>query len=53
MSSNIGNVSTKTWWLVFLVSTVVQIAFFVFWTEWCWVPMPFFFTALIKGFDWL
>jgi len=45
--------STKTYWLYFILSLAATAAFLIFLPEWCWVPLPFLFTALVKGFDWL
>ncbi|MDG1434020.1 MAG: hypothetical protein P8Q41_08415 [Saprospiraceae bacterium] len=41
--------SSKTDWLLFLISTVVMIVMLVWVNEWFWLAMPFSLTYLVKA----
>lgn len=43
------NNNTRTYWLLFFVSTVAMIAMLIFLDEWFWVAMPFSFTYLVMA----
>lgn len=41
--------STRTDWMLFLISTVVMIAMLIWVNEWFWLAMPFSLTYLVKA----
>lgn len=41
--------STKTDWMIFLVSTAVTVAMLIYTPAWFWVPLPFVLTYLTKA----
>jgi len=41
--------SSKTYWLLFIISTVVMIAMLIWVNEWFWLAMPFSLTYLVKA----
>jgi hypothetical protein len=43
--------STRSAWVIFLLSTLAMIAFLIFMPNWFWVTLPFVFTYLAKAFD--
>jgi len=43
------NTSSKTDWLLFVVSTIVMIAMLIWVNEWFWLAMPFSLTYLVKA----
>lgn len=51
MSTLMDKTSNKTDWILFIVSTIVFIASLVLFPEWCWVPLPFVLTYLVKAMD--
>ncbi|MDA8692562.1 hypothetical protein N9L92_00760 [Saprospiraceae bacterium] len=49
---NIEKSSTKTYWLIFIISMIGMIAFLVFLTPWFWVMLPFVGTSFVYAMDW-
>lgn len=43
--------STKLYWLLFLVSTVIMCLMLAFMSSWFWVCLPFVFTFLVQALD--
>ncbi|MFK7933162.1 MAG: hypothetical protein AB8G22_06605 [Saprospiraceae bacterium] len=50
MSTLMDKTSNKTDWMIFFGSTAVLVASLLFFPEWCWVPLPFVLTYLVKAF---
>ena len=42
---------TRKYWLLFLVSLVINVLMLIFTPEWCWVPLPFVLTFLVLAMD--
>ena len=49
MSTQENTSSSKTDWLLFVISTIVMFAMLVFMNEWFWLAMPFSLTYLVKA----
>ncbi len=43
--------STKMYWLLFLVSTVIMCFMLAFMSEWFWVCLPLVLTFLVQALD--
>jgi len=50
---NTETTSKGKFWLAFLVSLVLTIAFLIFLPEWFWVMLPFLFTSFVGAMDWV
>ncbi len=44
-----ANTSTRMDWIIFLVSLVIMILFFMFADEWFWVALPFVLTYFVRA----
>ena len=43
------NESTRTYWIIFIVTTVIMILMLIFMNEWFWLALPFSATFLAKA----
>ena len=51
--SDTSSKSLGLYWLLFLVSLVVQIAMLIFMPEWSWLALPFVLTFFVQALDWM
>ena len=47
------HLSTKTYWLAFLISLVIFFLMLIFLNQWFWVSMPFMLTFLVMALGYM